>query len=126
MGDEGGDVSVLNVSSEAHGVVRERAELAGVSMTQWASDKLLGAGMELTRDTMALLEERCRLWDCSPEEVILRLLTEPARARIVPLAQGVLAQVTREILWADGKPGCRCDGLEESGPWHDRGCWRRT
>lgn len=36
-------MSVLNVTPEAHAAVKAAAELAGVSMGAWASERLLGA-----------------------------------------------------------------------------------
>ena len=27
-------------------------------------------------------------------------------------------------LWTDGQPACKCDGPEEPGPHHKRGCFR--
>lgn len=60
-------------------------------------------------------------------DLIGLLATRALKSETPSPTPGIVTPVVKgEVRWADGSIPCRCDGLEQRGPWHKAGCGNRT
>lgn len=110
---------VINVTDEAHAEAKARAAEFGISLAQYASERLV-APIPQPQAWLEPLTEMALERSETPAETL-----KAALAALVAPATAVVPRSKETHLWTDGLPACGCDGPDGPGNHHKQGCHRR-